>query len=121
MKLKKLDITRVTRDAFANMTSYTAGLYAVTIINNMIDRANQGDIIFEYEHMIRPEFELRFDEHDTFESLVIRDSENCVVCIVGDSHLDGKIYCTKQHIREYFKLWRVAKIVNVNRVIDLCK
>lgn len=121
MKLKKLDISRVTRDAFANATSYKAGLYAVEIINHMIHRANQGDIIFEYEQLIRPEFELRFDADDNFEALVIRDGENAIVVIVGDVVFNGRIICTKKDIREYFKLWRVAKITNVDRVIDLCK
>lgn len=121
MKLKKLDVKRVTRDAFTNQTSYKAGLYAVEIINHMIHRANLGDIIFEYEQLVRPEFELWFDEHDTFTSVVLRDGENTIVTIVGDQTLDDKIYCTKRDIREYFKLWRVAKIANVSRVIDLTK
>lgn len=121
MKLKKLDITRVTRDAFIGKRAYEAALYAVEIINTMIERANAGDIIFEYEQLVRPQFEMRFDENDEFSELVLRDGENCIVVIVGDVTFGGHICCTKKHIREYFKLWRVAKITNVDRVIDLCK
>lgn len=121
MKLKKLDIKRITRDLFTGKQSHEAALYAVGIINHMVERANAGDIIFEFEQLVRPQFELRFDEDDNFAELVLRDGENCYVVIVGDVTFGGLIHCTKKNVREYFKLWRVAKIVNVDRVIDLCK
>lgn len=121
--MKKLNATNVTRKSFHNQRSYEAALYAVEIVNHMIHRSNQGDIIFEYERLVTPNFEMDFFEDGSFAGLFVRDSESCRVEIVGDvtDSASGLIYVTKRDIREYFKLWRVAKIVNVNKVTDLTK
>lgn len=82
---------------------------------------------------MKPEFELRWDK-DLFLGLYLKDDENAWVQIVGDSRsagipivhegvvidmTPGKIHCRKYDIREFFKLWRTAKIVDVTRAIDL--
>jgi hypothetical protein len=121
--MKKIHPAKVTRKSFHNQRSHEAALYAVEIINHMIHRASQGDIIFEYENLVKPNFEAEFFGNGTFAGLFLRDGENCRVQIIGDETDpdSGLIYCTKRNIREYFKLWRVAKIVNVNKVTDLTK
>ena len=121
--MKKLNPKKVTRQSFHNQRSYEAALYTVEIINHMIHRSNQGDIIFEYEKLVKPNFEMDFYDDGTFAGLFIRDGENCRIELVGDvtDAESGLIYVTKRDIREYFKLWRVAKIVNVNKVTDLTK
>lgn len=123
-KLKKLDTRKITADAFDGTRSYGAALWAIDICNHIIERVNAGDIVFEYENLVVPKFELRWHKDGRFEGLYTNDGENAVVQIVGDV-LGGpnleKIYCTKKDIREYFKLWRVAKVVNVSRVTDLTK
>lgn len=122
-KLKKLNIKQVNRKAFHNLRSYEAALYAVNIVNLMIHRCNRGDIIFEYENIVRPDFAIRLDSDGNFSELSLRDSENCRTTIVGCTWdaVSGKIYCTKREIREYFKLWRVARLADVTKVSDLTK
>lgn len=135
-KLKRLSTTAITSDLFNGTRSYGAALWAIEICNNIIDRANAGDIVLHFEDLVRPEFELRWDGGE-FSGLFLKDGEGAWTWIVGDmrdhgtpvvdeyntiiAHLPGKIHCTKRDIREYFKLWRVAKITNVSKVTDLTK
>ena len=136
MKRQLLDVKLVTREAFHNQRSYEAALYAVQICNKMIRRSNAGDIIFEFEQLVKPEFRIDVDKDGAFTDLILKDGENCYVSIVGSETMDdtpvyddgvlicympGKIYCTKREIREYFKLWRIATITNVDKVSDLTK
>lgn len=136
-KLKQLDTKLIKPEFFVNKRSYEAALYAVEVCNKIIRRHNSGDIVFEYENLIKPEFELRFNKAGIFEGLFLKDGEGCWVWIVGDVRQDGTpiigeyktiigyepglIECTKREIREYFKLWRVAKIANVSKVTDLTR
>lgn len=132
-KLKLLSTKGITADQFDGVRSYGAALWAIDICNKLIERANRGDIIFSYENLVKPEFELRWDK-DLFLGLYLKDDEDAWVHIVGDMRSDGapiildgvvidmapgKIHCLKKDIREFFKLWRTAKIVDVTRAIDL--
>lgn len=123
MKRKLLDIKLVTRESFHNKRSYEAALYAVAICNKIITRTNAGDIVFEYENLVAPDFEIDSYPDGTFEGLYVQDSESCKVQIVGDVEdgVSGLIYCTKRDIREFFQLWRIATITNVNKVCNLTK
>lgn len=123
MKRELLKPENVDRAAFHNQRSYEAALYAVAVCNNIIRRANAGDVVFEYENMVRPDFKMTFDKDGLFTGLYLVDGENSWVWIVGDvsDHDTGLFYVTKYAIREYFKLWRVAKVVNVSKVTDLTK
>lgn len=134
-KLKQLSTKGITADLFNGTRSYGAALWAIDICNRIIDRANDGDIVFNYENLVKPEFELRWTGKE-FDGLFIKDHEDAWVRIVGDvrdagapvvldgeviGSMPGKIHCRKYDIREFFKLWRTAKISNVLRVTDLAK
>lgn len=137
MKINKLDTDAILREYFANDRSYRAALFAVGICNQIIERYNAGDIVFEYEHIVTPSFELRFFSDLTLDGLYLKEGESTWVGIIGDLRDEGtpiisefntiigwthgKIVCSKREIREYFKLWRVAKITNVSKVTDLTK
>lgn len=115
--MKQLDLKLINREAFANQRSYEAALYAGQIVNQMIRRSNQGDIIFEYENLVKPDFNIEVDKDGNFQFLTLRDGENCKVMLIGWT--GGKVVCTKREIREYFKLWRIAKITNVTKAYVL--
>lgn len=136
-KLKLLDASLINSEMFNGVRSYGAAMWAIEICNKIINRFNAGDIVFEFENLVKPEFELRFSKNGAFEGLYLKDGEGSWVWIVGDireegipvigeyntiiDRLPGKIHCTKRELREYFKLWRVAKITNVSKVTDLTK
>lgn len=118
-KLKLLSTKGITAEHFNGVRSYGAALWAIDICNKLIERANRGDIIFSYENLVKPEFELRWADNK-FMGLYLKDDGDSWVQIVGDSvEEDGRIQCRKYDLREYFKLWRTAKIVDVTRAIDL--
>lgn len=135
-KLKKLNTKDIQPAAFDSRRSFDAAMWAIEICNKIIERYNAGDIVFEYENIVKPAFELRWDCGGLFDGLYLKDGENTWVELVGDTrhadtpiindgrtvgYIPGKIVCRKYEIREYFKLWRVAKITDVNRVTDLTK
>lgn len=96
-------------------------MWAIEICNKIIERVNDGDIVFEYENLVKPVFELRWEKGE-FRGLFLKNGADEWTWIVGDVREDsGKIHCRKYDIREFFKLWRVAKIVNVSKVSDLTR
>lgn len=121
MKIAKLKITAIDPNLFNNRRSYEAAIYAVSLVNCIIERVNAGDIVFAYENIVKPDFHLGFNEQKEFIGLYLREEEGASVQIVGDCTDDNGIHCTKRDIREYFKLWRVAKITNLSKVSDLTK
>lgn len=133
-KLKTLDTKGLTPAIFDGVRSYEAALWTIGICNKLIERANAGDIIFSYENLVKPAFELRWSDSGRFEGLYLKDDENAWTQIVGDQRHDdvpvvhngkiigytpGKIVCRKYETREFFKLWRTAKIVDVTKAVDL--
>lgn len=116
MKLEALDPKVFKPELFENKRCYEAALYAVSICNNIIAKANSGHLVLEYEQIVKPKFEIDED------GLFVRDSEHSRVWIIGDMTNDkDKIYCTKRDVREYFKLWRICKITNVTKAYDLTR
>ena len=137
VKLKPLDVSRITTDMFDGVRSYGAAMWAIEICNRIIERYNAGDIVMSYENLVKPEFELRWYANGGLDGLYLKDDEGSWTWIVGDvrgegipvigefntiiDSLPGKIHCRKYDIREYFKLWRVAKVTNVSKVTDLTR
>lgn len=122
-KIKPLDRTLVKPASFHNQRSYNAALFAVDVINNIIEKHNTGYIILNYEKLIKPEFGMYLGKNGECTAIWFRNSTHSVTCFVGDVH-DGVtdlIYCTKRDIKEYFALWRVCKITSSARATDLTK
>jgi len=119
-KLKLLNTKDITAEMFDCERSFMAGMFAINVCNKIIERANAGNIVFHFEQLVRPEFELRW-KGDKFLGLYLKDFENAWVQIVGDCTNNGKISCRKYDVRDFFKLWRVAEITNVYKVSDLTR
>ena len=118
--MKKLNLKLINRDAFNSKRSYEAALYAGEVINAMLHASKNGSIILSYENVIKLDAAIELDENGQFQAIVIKDSEYSKTLIVGDETTDNdKIYCTKRNIREFFKLWRVCRVINVIKATDL--
>lgn len=122
-KLKPLVASRIDSSLFHGDPSYKAALYAIEVCNELIDCHNSGHIVFHYDDIIKPEFELRYDKDNNFKELLLKDSERSWVCIIGDivHEQSNKIYCTKKEVREFFKHWKVAEVINVFKITNLVK
>lgn len=133
--MKKLNLKLINRDAFCNQRSYEAALYAANVINGMLHASKNGSIILNYENVIKLDASIELDNKGSFQLILIKDGVEGNTMIVGDvtvdktpvmsehntiiDWVDGKIHCTKRDIREFFKLWRVCRVINVIKATDL--
>ncbi len=118
-KLELLITDGIRPEHFNGTLSYRTAMWTISVCNRMIELANKGHIIFHYENIIKPQFVLEWDG-ERFEGLYLKDSDNCRTHLIGDcTEEDGRIHCRKYEIREFFKLWRIAKITDTSRVTDL--
>lgn len=117
--MKKLNLKQINRDAFCNQRSYEAALYAANIINGMLYASKNGSIILNYENVVKLDASIELDNNGSFQFILIKDGVGVNTMIVGDeTDAAGKIWCTKKSIREFFKLWRVCRVINVIKAAD---
>lgn len=123
-RIKALDISHIKRDLFANEYSYSAAKYAVDVINNMIKQHNAGNVIINYERVIKPKFQMILDTRNNFKRIEERHSINGdtnFTTVMGervDIHT-GKILLTKKEVRAYFSLYRILWVLYNRKVSDI--
>lgn len=99
--MARLDVSLVNRRMFANTRSYQAAVHAINICNKIIDKIDNGYLVFKNGYLHSPIFTLNVVPHRL--ELLERMSSNMDIIVIGDEHNgEGLICCTKGQVNAYF-------------------
>lgn len=99
--MAKIDVNLINRGRFANTRSHQAAVHAIKLCNKIIDKIDNGYLVFKNGYLYSPVFILNISPYAL--ELLERTSANTHVLVIGDELNEyGLISCTKKHVNAYF-------------------